>query len=315
MRRSEKIRVLLVSAGGITGTYLIKHLCKNKRLSLIGCDMKEYIPLMNRLEKFYCVPRVTEPNYFDQIQEIIEKEEIDVIVPITSYDMLVYSAKPFYNVYKDKMLIMPLENVLCYHDKKKCSLHLKEIGICSPELYSEHEIKYPAFLKPIAGSGSKYVSKLDNEDDLKYWIKKVPDHVIFEYIEGDEYTVDCLFDRNGICYGYNARKRIATIGGGATICMNHRDEKLRIIIAKLEETKELIGAVNFQYKYRNGKICIFDFNTRFASGGLPLTVESGFDIPNLLIKLVLEEKIQPYKIKKQSSEKVMMRYYEEEFID
>lgn len=87
------------------------------------------------------------------------------------------------------------------------------------------------------------------------------------------------------------------------------------IIEILERTGVLKGPVNFQFKEKkNGELCVFDFNTRFASGGLPLTVAAGFDIPYLMIKMIVGENIEPVPRRDMDNELTMIRYYEEAFV-
>ena len=55
---------------------------------------------------------------------------------------------------------------------------------------------------------------------------------------------------------------------------------------------KIIGPGNIQC-ILNKKRCYFiEINTRFAAGGLPLTVASGVNIPLICIKLMLGHKIQ-----------------------
>ena len=80
-------------------------------------------------------------------------------------------------------------------------------------------------------------------------------------------------------------------------------------------TRKIKGPVNFQFKiFPEDELCIFDFNTRFASGGLALTVESGFDIPNLLIKMLLGEKVVKWESISENDGLTMIRYYDEYFM-
>lgn len=313
MSDCDERRILLLSAGGSTGTYLTKHLKKIMRYYLVGCDIKTDVPLREQLDAFYDVPSVNSDNYEKAIKDIIEKERITAILPLTSYDMTVYSRGKLYEGYKDRMLIMPYHSLIRYHDKKLCMEHLKQLGICVPEQYTPDGLKYPLLLKERISSGSKKCILCEDNRDYLYWKKKLEKCIITEFLPGDEYTVDCLFDKAGKCVGYNTRKRVAVNGGGAVICQNDDNEKVKSVISTLEKTRELIGAVNFQFKYKDREVCIFDFNPRFASGGLPLTVASGFDIPNMLISLIYGNKVNVWKRPESENGKMMYRYYEEMF--
>lgn len=307
-------RILLVSVGGVTGTYILKHLKETKDYYLVGCDVKEEVALKNNLDAYYIVPLVTEESYPFEIDNVVSEEAIDIIIPITSYDMMVFGKDPLYSKYKDKMLIMPYNSCIKYHNKESAYKQLNKIGIKTPEIYHD-EIVYPCILKPIVGSGSKNTFIIKDIDDYKYYSNKTKDYLICEYLDGTEYTVDCLFDNNGKCLGYNARSRMKVNGGGAVTCKNVVFEELKDVINKLENIKEIVGAINFQFKFKDNEICVFDFNTRFASGGMALTVESGLDIPNLLIDLIGGESIKFTTIKDDAKNKMMIRYYDEYYVD
>ena len=56
-----------------------------------------------------------------------------------------------------------------------------------------------------------------------------------------------------------------------------------------------------------------DINLRFPSGGLPLSVASGLDIPNLMIDVMEGKSIQKYIRSKAVDHLTMYRYFEEKF--
>lgn len=104
-------------------------------------------------------------------------------------------------------------------------------------------------------------------------------------------------------------------GGGAVISINREIDGVKKIIEKLESTGRIKGPVNFQFKIDNEKnLKIFDFNTRLASGGLPVTVASGFDIPYLLVRLILGEKITKWRRDEKNIGLTMIRYFEEVYV-
>lgn len=309
---TEKVNILLTSAGGLTGTFLIKHLTIKGKYRLIGCDMQPVIPMIDLLEQYYQVPSNTDCLYIKTIEKIILQERIDVVIPVSSFDIDLYSNGILYEQLKNKMLIMPYKRHEELHNKRKCYQYLNKLGILTPEVFGTPPY-FPLVLKTEKGTGSKGTLKIEDEIAYSFWNNQWKNCFLSEYIPGDEFTVDCLFDRQGICVGYNNRKRIKMNGGGAVISQNVIENELDEIISILEKESRLIGPVNFQYKYKKDKICIFDFNTRLASGGLPLTVASGFDIPSKMIQIILEGKTDKWTISKDKENLTMYRYYEEVF--
>lgn len=311
----KKTRVLITSAGGLAGVYLQKHLSSLGKYFLVGADMNDTVPRKEKWDAFYKTEKSSHPNYVNQVRSIIESEQIDVVIPVSSYDMDYFSKEEMKKaVMPAKMLVMDYETHGSLHDKVKCAEFLHNIDIESPKRYTEESISFPCIMKPIKSSGSRNVVVLESHSDYLYWSKKVGEHALFEYIDGDEYTVDCLFDENGRCVGYNSRKRVKMNGGGAIVSTCIYEKRLLAVIKKLEACQRVKGPVNFQYKIKNDEIVIFDFNTRFASGGLPLSVQAGFDIPDMLIKLALGLNVEPWKQDITKDGLTMLRYYEECFM-
>lgn len=308
--------MLITSCGGLVGTYLIKHLAQTGKYELIGTDMTNWVSQKDKLTAFYRTSAVDDPAYTDEMEQIVKQEQIDVIVPVSSYDMNIYTKREMQNrLFPAKMLLMDSDMHQMLHDKKASSAFLKGLGIRTPKVLKEEEgLRFPCILKANKSSGSKNVVLLEEKADYIYWKNKIADYTIFEYLEGKEYTVDCLFDRNGRCVGYNPRERVKTSGGGAVISVCVMEKRLPDTIRKLETCGRIKGAVNFQYKVIDGELCIFDFNTRLASGGLPLSVKAGFDIPQMLLDLIQDKMVEVWLPSKEKEDLCMLRYYEEIYV-
>lgn len=309
----KAITVLLTSVGGITGTYLTKHFSGNADYRLIGVDMQPDVSLQGYLSNFFQVPASGDHNFMDAVKEIVRKEEVDVIIPVSSYDVDAFSKNTTDILFKNRMMVMPYEQHRNLHDKKKCYEALERVGVAVPKTVPKD--CYPYVMKKRIGSGGKGVVAIESKEDFQYWSLKMEDYICVERLKGDEYTVDCLFDRKGICVGYNTRKRMKTAGGGVVISQNCKGKGIDRIISTFEREFSLCGPINFQFKYdENGDIpIVFDVNTRLASGGLPLTVASGFDIPDCLVRLVLNQEVAPWTCSDAFKELTMYRYYEEVF--
>lgn len=310
------MRILITSAGGLVGTFLIKHYRESRcSARIIATDISEHVPAKLLADEFYLVPSSSNANYEHIISEIVLNENPEVIIPGSSYDVTAFAA--FGRKYENRMLIMDEHYNTLFHNKETSYEQLKKLSILVPKVYSEEDVKFPCVLKPKIGTGSKNTIIVESQNDLDYWQKRVMDGIICEYLHGDEYTVDCLFDKTGRCIGYNTRQRNKQVSGATVISKNASNDYVKDIVAKLECAGIVRGPVNFQFKLdTTGRPVVFDFNTRFASGGLPLTVASGFDIPNKLIDEILGLKVQAWTRDEEHHGKMtMVRYYEEIFFN
>ena len=311
------INILLTSAGGVSGIFLSRHLRNTGDYKLIAIDRSEINPLLNWVDSFYTVPSITDETYLQKIIEIIKLESIEIIIPITSFDVEFFALPDVKNKLKSvKYILLDYDIQKILSNKQTCYEYLDSINILTPSIYKNNElIEYPVIMKPKEGTGSKEVVLIQNEFDFNYWSKKNINYILVEYIPGKEFTADCFFNWNGKCLGVNVRERIKMNGGGAVITKNENKIDVENIITKLEKTGVVKGPVNFQFKQLiNGDLIVFDFNTRFASGGLPLTVKSGFDIPNILIKYLNGDKIEKWVPNLENDNLYLIKYFEEYYL-
>src|SRR3989344_2327755 len=71
-----------------------------------------------------------------------------------------------------------------------------------------------------------------------------------------------------------------------------KDKELSDLSKKIAEKFEMVGCWNIQFiRNKKGTYCI-DINNRFPSGGLPLAVASGLNMPDLMIKMLMGEKVK-----------------------
>lgn len=315
----SKINILLTSAGGSTGTYLIRLLkkCLGEKAKVVAVDANNNVPAKVLADRFYVVPKLSdERRYLSVLGDIVENEKITHMIPVTSYDMNFYSAHSCFESVKRFIVRGGVNTILS--DKRKSYGFLAELGVRVPKCYdvTPNTEEYPLFLKPCRGSGSKGTQKINSSEEFEYWKGKSPDSMFMEFLEGEEFTVDCLFGGDGKSLGYFNRRREKTVSGGAVVTTAVCDnETLLPIIHTLEKTGKLRGPVNFQYiKDSGGQPVVFDFNTRFASGGLPLAVECGFNIPLKLIELMDTGETELYRQTGETDGITMIRYYDELFV-
>lgn len=313
---SEKTRIWITSIGGLVGTYLTSYFSQSGKYYLVGSDASDYIALRGKLDAFYKTPLNSDPAYLEIIKKIIRDENIDVVIPISSHDMDLFTLDEIKDLVSPaKMLVMDEKMHQTLHDKQSSKKYLESLGIQTPQLYQNGFFTYPCVMKPNRSSGSKNIILLENESDYLYWKMKLENFSVFEYLPGKEYTVDCIFDNHGCCVGYNARERVKMNGGGAVISTCVYDEQLPNVIRKLEKSQRIKGPVNFQYKKIDGSIVVFDFNTRLASGGLPLSVKAGFPIPDWIIDLALGKHVGKWNLDPKDIGLTMIRYYQENYIN
>jgi carbamoyl-phosphate synthase large subunit len=311
------INILLTSVGAVAGDFIVRHLRSFKDYRLIGLDVDDEVACYSILNSFYRTSKTISEEFKLELVHICNIENIDVIIPISSHDIDFFSQNPIskFDFRKiPKTLVMDEENHALINDKLLAYNFCNDIGVITPKVYREDSLTFPSIYKPRKASGSKGVVVLENLEDLYYHLNKNYDGFISEYIEGDEYTCDTLFNFEGKCIGHLVRVRNKVRCGAATVSTTIKID-VQTIIHKLENSKIFRGPVNFQFKVKNQKIIVFDLNDRFASGGLPLSVEVGFDIPKLLIDLLYGIEPKSYFSYNHINEKKMIKFFTETYIN
>ena len=102
--------------------------------------------------------------------------------------------------------------------KTETGAFFKKNSIDTPEIYSAEDIdrgryRLPLMVKPNDGSASRMVFKAETDEQLEFFRHYVPNAIIQEFIDGDEYTLDVFVDLNGAVRCVVPRLRIEVRAG------------------------------------------------------------------------------------------------------
>ena len=136
----------------------------------------------------------TDPSFISDLKLIISKYGIDIIYP--TMDSIISHLK-----YYELELGIPVVGP-SYDLAKICSSKIETYNklkgkIKIPKLFfkNDQELKFPLFVKPDVGYGSRNISKINNADQLKNI--NLDGMILCEYLPGKEFTIDCFTDLNG----------------------------------------------------------------------------------------------------------------------
>ena len=313
---NNKKRVLIGSCGGLTGIYLARQLSQNPALELFGADADSDSPGRFFVSKLLVLPRANEDGYINRLCSVLRDYCIDYYLPTHSEEMRIAARhESVLRATGAKFLISSLEAFSALDDKAAACLSLSSIGVPVPSVYEDiSEItSYPVFVKRKVGSGSKGAAIVNSELELRSLLGKDSSCAAFQYIDGEEYTVDCMFDNEGTLLAYNQRERVKTLGGAVVITRNANPIDVSDYLKRIGAHWLLRGCVNFQYILSSGIPWFIDVNLRYASGGLPLSVASGVNVPEMVVRLLGGETILPGEYHSDNLPRTMYRYFEEVF--
>ena len=320
--------VLITSIG--KRVQLIKHLKKN--FKVIGADAGELISARYFVDKFYQISKAGEKNYIDDILKICKKEKVEILIPLYEgeFDILNENRK-IIEKYGVKLCLSSKNVIDVCNNKEKTNEFFNRTEINIPKVYSKCEIEniikenndsvMPLFIKPIDGMGSINAFKINNIKELKFFNEYIKNGIIQQYIDGEEYTVDCLVNFEGKAVYIIPRKRIEVRSGEVVKSQSVNDKLLiseaKKVINKLNSLKDnnkiaAVGPLTIQFfKTKEQKIFLLEINPRFG-GGVPLSFECGADYGKALSEML---KGNNYIVNNCFKEKLMLRYDEAVFVN
>lgn len=269
----------------------------NIKSNLIGVDMDKLAPALKFVDRCYKAPRILSEGFIPTIIEICKKEKISLIIPTLDTELLKYSENKEL-IEKEsgaKVMVSDEETISIIRNKVKTYNFLKEKNFEVPKLITDDEIntknyKFPLFIKPLDGSSSINNFKVNNEKELKFFKEYIPNPMIQEFADGEEYCVDVFSDFEGKVITVVPKLRVAHRGGEITKAKVIKDREIIELGKRLVEVLRPIGEVNFDCIKNGNKINILEINGRFA-GGSPISFKAGANSPKKLYQLLLGEKL------------------------
>ncbi|KQC14087.1 MAG: hypothetical protein APR63_06150 [Desulfuromonas sp. SDB] len=267
----------------------MKYIFPNEKHNVIVTESYEYSPSLYYADKGFIVPPITDKNYINDIIKICDQEKILFILPTKDTELIKFAGN--LNLFKGiKLLLSSLETIVVCEDKLNFYEELKKdfnlpktfIGTLSKKI----KIKWPVIIKERGkGIETSGYNVCRNQEELNYTIKSYKYPIVQEYIEGQEYTVDCIFnaDNSPICIV--PRKRLKIRQYVSDVGLVDRDDELINLTKKLGKRLKLTGPANIQWIKNSDNIpFLIEVNPRI-SGGLQISLAACPDFIKALIQV------------------------------
>ena len=311
---------ILITAGG---TAIAWHICQianeffNEDVEVQICDINDasLVPASTIAKKTHVVPMSNDQRYLNIVQNIIKKENIDVIVPLLPQEAYLFASdSEFIKENKIVTLAASLKTNKLLTDKLNLFNTLTDLNIPTPNIYKLSDIskenKY--IIKPRLGFGSvgtKIVSGeiLNEESDTL----DLENNIIQEYCNGsgyDEVTVEIFNGSVGL--RIFARRRIATKAGVCVKMEPVDNTPFMPYIKKLVNNIDCPIAFNVQFLRDAGKWKLFDCNLRLGAG-TALSTAIGFELTRAMIAEIVDLPIDDDWFSIDEEVKSVLRVYKE----
>lgn len=283
---NDGINILILSSG--TRNKIVEYFKKELkgRGNVICTDMSNLAPSIYEADKFYIVPRITEPGYIEIILDICKKEKIKGILSLIDPELsLLAQNKDRFSAIGTTVIGSNYE--LCERslDKYKMYNWLKENGYnCAKSYMNKEEFftdveagkaKYPVFVKPARGSASIAISKVYDKETVELLFKNNDGLMIQEFLDGQEIGADVYIDMiSGEVISIFTKKKLKMRAGETDKSVSFKDEKLFKLIEEFVREVGYKGQIDVDIFDVNGEYYISEVNPRFG-GGYPHAYESG----------------------------------------
>lgn len=285
------------------------------RGKVVSADMNELSAGLYVSDRHYLVPPVSDTDFLKAILDICEKENIGLLIPTSDGELLFFAEKKGFLAKKGvQVMVSSPEVIKTCNDKYLFYRFLLENNIPTPATFlTDHchssSCQYPLILKPRYGSGGSGVVKINNEEELRFFIKRNPDSILQEFIDGREYSVDVFADFKGNIITVIPRERIETMCGESYKGRTVSDCQITKYAENITKKIKAIGHLTIQCIKNDKGTLFFEMNPRFG-GGAMLGIKAGGNTPLFLVNLMLGETVQP-QIGKHKVGLTMLRYTED----
>lgn len=293
------MRILVPSAGAASSVSVIRA-AKQRAHWVAATDLNENAAGMFLADDCFVSGMCYEASYFDEIVEGCRLCEVDWIIPINDAELPIYVRH--YDQFVGagiRPLMNPGECVMNGHCKKRSWMVCEDAGILQPARYFQNapvwqEISeqlpppgcYPLIAKPCIGVGGRGQVICRSPLDIANLVAsenpiKLGNFIWQEYVEGEEYSVDCWGDPHTDLFVAVPRTRGKVVNGQA---IGGVTQDAPDVVAFVRKICQAFGSTNVccvqVMRDREGKLYFIEFNPRYGTG-VSLSFEAGIDFLNL----------------------------------
>jgi carbamoyl-phosphate synthase large subunit len=267
--------------------------------TVVACDPNPLAPAQYAATVRTSVPLIKDPDYVPALQRLVAEHDVGAIVPLTDLDIEVL-AQARTDGRLPQALVPDPEIARRTFDKYECHLLLQEHGLPSPPtvLPGEDVEHWPVMVKPIHGSGARNIFGAADARQAAFFVDYIDEPVMLQRLmDGPEFSIDCLSDRDGRCLNAIPRTMLESRGGESIKGTVIADAELIDLGRRVVEAFGVRGPATVQaFRDRELGLGITDVNTRFG-GAFPAPVYAarpGRSYPELIAAMANGETVEPH---------------------
>jgi len=267
--------------------------------TVVACDPNPLAPAQYAATVRSAVPLIKDPDYVPALQRLVAEHDVGAIVPLTDLDIDVLAAARA-DGRLPQALVPDLAIAQATYDKFACHELLQEHGLPSPPtvLPGAEPESFPVMVKPIHGSGARNIFVARDAREAAFFVDYIDEPVMLQRLmDGPEFSIDCLSDRDGRCLNAIPRTMLESRGGESIKGTIIADAELVELGRRTVEAFGVRGPATVQaFRDQDIGLGITDVNTRFG-GAFPAPVYAarpGQSYPELIARMADGETPAPH---------------------
>ena len=287
---------------------------------VIATDVSPLAPAIYDADKYYIVQPITEPGYINQILDICQKENIGGVLSLidSELSLLAKNEDKFAKIGTKiigssyELCEMSLDKMQMYNWLKTHNFRTARSYVNKEYFYrdlSKGKINFPVFVKPVRGSASIAISKVEDKETLDLLLEHNNELIIQQFLNGQEIGADVYIDLiSGDIVSVFTKKKIRMRAGETDKAISFKDKKLFALIEKFVSEAGYRGQIDIDIFDINGEYYISEVNPRFG-GGYPHAYECGVNHMKMILEN-LRGRINEKRIGAYEEGVYMMKYNE-----
>ena len=266
--------------------------------TVVAADPNPLAPAQYAAHHRRAVPRIDDPAYVPALSALCNEFSVGAVVPLTDLDLEVLAhARAAGEL---PAFVPDAEIARATFDKYEAHRLLTRLGLPSPPtvLPGESVESYPVMIKPRQGSGARSIHRADDERAAEFFVDYVKEPTMVQrFMDGPEFSIDCLSDLSGRCLNAIPRTMIESRGGESIKGTVLAVPELIDLGRRLVEALGVRGPCTVQV-FRDAEIGygITDVNTRFGGAfpGPMYAALPGRTYPELIVRMARGEQIDSH---------------------